>query len=254
MLRTGDRRLFLGVPISTAFRAGKLERGPATFPPPPVSGFGAWFDASDVSSLTRSGGAVTQWNDKSGNGLHATASGQNSPFLARDPLLFGGRTALAFHQSILASSAAMDDRTFTAFVIAVCASVSSNGTLIGGINVGSNQFRVDQTTGRLTTNDAGTSLIATQSNASVTVGTPFLAVQVLSATDCTQILNGVSETDTNSDTFTGGRTLWIGNQALAAGGREPFFGLIGEVVIYYSTLDSGDVTLVSNHLRAKWSV
>ena len=36
------------------------------------SNLGFWLDASDTASLTASSGAVAQWNDKSGNGLHVT--------------------------------------------------------------------------------------------------------------------------------------------------------------------------------------
>jgi uncharacterized repeat protein (TIGR02543 family) len=32
----------------------------------------AWFDAADATTITASGGAVSQWNDKSGNGNHAS--------------------------------------------------------------------------------------------------------------------------------------------------------------------------------------
>lgn len=32
----------------------------------------AWWDASDASTITLSGGAITDWNDKSGNGWHLT--------------------------------------------------------------------------------------------------------------------------------------------------------------------------------------
>ena len=39
---------------------------------PPVAGYALWLDASDTSSITSSGGAVSQWNDKSGNGWHVT--------------------------------------------------------------------------------------------------------------------------------------------------------------------------------------
>jgi len=31
-----------------------------------------WFDAGDISTITEEGGSVTQWDDKSGNGHHAT--------------------------------------------------------------------------------------------------------------------------------------------------------------------------------------
>jgi len=30
-----------------------------------------WLDASDLSTITKSENAVSQWNDKSGNGYHA---------------------------------------------------------------------------------------------------------------------------------------------------------------------------------------
>lgn len=39
-----------------------------------------WLDASDTSTITESGGAVSQWDDKSGNDYHATQStGANQP-------------------------------------------------------------------------------------------------------------------------------------------------------------------------------
>lgn len=40
----------------------------------------AWFDASDAASVTLDASAVTQWNDKSGNGYHLSqATGANQP-------------------------------------------------------------------------------------------------------------------------------------------------------------------------------
>lgn len=39
-----------------------------------------WFDASDASTITESAGAVSQWDDKSGNALHATqGTGSSQP-------------------------------------------------------------------------------------------------------------------------------------------------------------------------------
>ena len=34
----------------------------------------AWYDANDASTITQSGGTVSQWDDKSGNGYHASQS------------------------------------------------------------------------------------------------------------------------------------------------------------------------------------
>jgi hypothetical protein len=41
----------------------------------PAGTLAAWYDPSDGSSLTTSGGLISQVNDKSGNGRHASASG-----------------------------------------------------------------------------------------------------------------------------------------------------------------------------------
>lgn len=44
-----------------------------TFTPTSISGLALWLDASDASSVTLDGSNnVSQWNDKSGNGKHAT--------------------------------------------------------------------------------------------------------------------------------------------------------------------------------------
>lgn len=43
--------------------------------PVPPEGVVAWYDANDASTITESGGAVSQWDDKSGNNYHATSTG-----------------------------------------------------------------------------------------------------------------------------------------------------------------------------------
>lgn len=43
-----------------------------------VNGMRLWLDADDASTITESNGLVSQWDDKSGNGNHATASIQPS--------------------------------------------------------------------------------------------------------------------------------------------------------------------------------
>jgi hypothetical protein len=45
-----------------------------SFLPTSITGCSLWLDAADLTSLTVSGGAVSQWNDKSGNANNATQS------------------------------------------------------------------------------------------------------------------------------------------------------------------------------------
>jgi hypothetical protein len=42
--------------------------------PDSIATLAAWYDASDTGTITSSGGAVSQWNDKSGNGWHLSQS------------------------------------------------------------------------------------------------------------------------------------------------------------------------------------
>jgi hypothetical protein len=55
-----------------------------------------WLDAADSSTITESGGAVSQWNDKSGNNRHATqATSGNRPTVGTTVL--GGLRTVSFN-------------------------------------------------------------------------------------------------------------------------------------------------------------
>ena len=54
-----------------------------------------WLDAADASTITESGGAVSQWDDKSGNGRHVTqATAGSQPTLATNAV--NGKSVLDF--------------------------------------------------------------------------------------------------------------------------------------------------------------
>ena len=42
------------------------------FTPKSIAGLKAWYDASDTATISLSGSAVTQWNDKSANAFNLT--------------------------------------------------------------------------------------------------------------------------------------------------------------------------------------
>ena len=56
-----------------------------------------WFDSSDLSTITESGGAISQWNDKSGNGRNLTqGTGASQPSLTTN---FNGLNTVTFDGS-----------------------------------------------------------------------------------------------------------------------------------------------------------
>jgi len=59
----------------------RLLRPRLSFDPRRIAGLEAWWDASDSASVTLDGGRVSEWRDKSGNGLHAAngTSGSTQP-------------------------------------------------------------------------------------------------------------------------------------------------------------------------------
>ena len=68
----------MGIGISLWNIENPVVAGP--FTPTQLAGLTAWFDAADTSTIQQTGGFVSQWNDKSGNGFNATqATGTNQP-------------------------------------------------------------------------------------------------------------------------------------------------------------------------------
>src|SRR5580765_3700198 len=65
--------------ISAARRPYVAAGGGGPWTPASVS-TDFWFDASNAASITASSGAVSQWNDLSGNGRHATQSNGSFKF------------------------------------------------------------------------------------------------------------------------------------------------------------------------------
>lgn len=60
----------------------------------------AWYDASDASTITESGGLVSQWNDKSGSLNHAVqATGAKQP--TTDSETINGLNVLTFNQKVM---------------------------------------------------------------------------------------------------------------------------------------------------------
>jgi len=165
--------LGLGLGIGRGFRGGGGVAAPLD--PLTLSPF-AWFDASDTSSITSSGGNVSQWNDKSGNARHATqATGANQPVTASATM--NGLNVLQFNSlggmTLPAAFQALPSTSHTVFIVSRETTTGATGRLIFNMassGAGRSQlFKDFSTSGNLTYRSGGTPSNAVQTYAQDTV-------------------------------------------------------------------------------------
>lgn len=224
---------------------------------PPVSGYVAWYDASDTATITSSGGAVSQWDDKSGNGHHVVqATEANKPSTAAETinslnvLTFGTDDWLAattLNQPGVGSSS-------TWFFVLETTAATTERVLVGPNTDG---------TGLLFINLNPTTLVSKMvkfnvadyplSTNAVTAQTPVvLTHQLVSGTSYAYRLDGVDNGSGSTAVAlgTGGHKMCIGSSVYVR--TKCLTGKLGELIRYDSALSSGDMTSVEDYLSAKW--
>lgn len=130
-------------------RAGGLwlpTKAPAAWTPASLPNLVAWYDASDTASITQSSGAVSQWNDKSGNLRHLLqGTGARQPTTAVDTI--NGFNVLKFvrgNNSFLSVTGVTIAQPLT--MLAVVKKTASTGNLqIVGNDQGTATLFVDNT-------------------------------------------------------------------------------------------------------------
>jgi len=264
-----------GFPKSSSLLAGNAAY---VFTPAEITGLKAWYDASDTSSISLSGSAVTQWNDKSGNGFHVTqgtaaqrpSSGINT-INSKNVLTFGGDDVL--------SASTASDWTFlhnstgsTVFAVAISDNTGEFEYSIFATSVGSSERGCAL---RLTSPSPGTlspfvstgggsgTLVSLISGETFTNGTAFYVSGVWDNNNATLAnrskwrKNGGTEVGTNTQddapsSSNPARALCIGNNTNS--GSFAWTGKIAEIIMYTGVLSSGNVASVNSYLASKWGI
>lgn len=220
----------------------------STFSPTDIAGLKLWFDASDSGTITQSGGAVSQWNDKSGNANNATQS-----VIAQRPTIHtaaqNGLDTILFtpanNEYFDLTSSVNVDSAFTGF--AVIERLSQTGL----------KFIMVFSSSSGTTYSLAwdyTDAVAVSNSSDYVTFTPYAATGFHSiTTDMTGSvghiwIDGVAET-TSSNAF--GRVPGFN----AIGNYSGTFanGEMGEILLYDSILSSTDRGKVEAYLKAKWA-
>jgi hypothetical protein len=224
----------IGLSLARPFPIAK-----AGFSPTNIAGLQLWFDASDSSTITQSGGSVSRWADKSGNGHDATqSSGAAKPGYSGGFLTFNGSQYLGLPSFTYAAAVS---------IYAVLNTVNTTQTNYSAIldaNYGSNFmfcFNNNQLYMLIDNNFSG----------------PFVAYPptgntLMSYCGGSQLL----AVDASSATFTGapaGTGASYAGSIGSFGGGDNIVANIAEIVCYGANLNSLQDAQVKSYLKAKWA-
>jgi hypothetical protein len=270
--------------VWTLREAEALKRAatwPASMPLPlSISGLQLWLDASDSAtmfdattggSLVAADGAVARWEDKSGNGLHATQS--DSGFRpVRKAAIQGGKDVLRFDGSddqLSAANVFTATSDYTVFFVGVGKSINNGGRAFVSLSTTSeatngyfhyiyrddisNKSRVFFTTNAETANSSN------DTASSISYNAFHMMSAVHSATNRQWWINGSSQGTANASS---GSAAFSSAQLRVGwyySGISPnnVYGLDGdicEIIIYNSALSDANRALVENYLIAKWGI
>ena len=216
------------------------------FLPTDLNDLEVWLDSDDSSTINDTAGAVDQWDDKSGNDNHATATGSARPTTGAD--VINGRNVIDFNgtsnflQTAAFSSASSQPNT----IFIVCRRTNTNtgaNGIYGGIGA-SNRHNLFTTS---------TSYGMWSGSSVITGGTFDTNVHLLSTVwdggdtitrqDGTTIIS--ANPGTNSLT---GITLGARFDGNNKGAVE-----IGEVIVYRRELTTTEIINVEAYLQKKWN-
>ena len=261
-----------------AIAAGAVGSAPIIpFVPSDIANLKAWYDASDTATITVSGTAVTQWNDKSANAYNLT-QGTNSYRPQSGTRTLNGKNVLDYNGNNLLQAATASDWTFmnnstgcTVFMAMFIDNVATNMYMIdttGGTsgNNGVDIYRASgQLSGIITRGVNGTYVCIADTQGALTANTAKYWYNKLKA-DASPVsgrslgsVNNSAESGNNAETGvlnTGSPTFplrvghWNSNAALGEG----VDGAICEVIIYSGAVSAGDITTINSYLATKWGI
>jgi len=231
----------------------------------PVStGLQLWLDASDASSLydATSGGSlvaadggVARWEDKSGNGRHATQATSGSRPL-RKTNVQNGLGGLRFDGSddFLTTATGYHTSDVTIFVVAKRSSGETRAIFQSGNSTGLGYTVADANTSSF--DNCYARGVANGQVGSVSAGTSWRVISVTYTAGTRKVYIQGSLSDTESFTITApnvanGIATWIGSADFAGSNLS---GDIGEMIAYDTVLSDTARAAVEGYLISKWGI
>lgn len=251
-----------GIPLGVLSAAAGEPVPP--FDPTSLTDLVAWYNAADLSSISLSGSEVTQWNDSSGNGHHATQgtsvrrplSGTRT-LNSLNVLDFDGSNDFLINNGIAASFAG-EDKPFTIFQVSQL-DTSATGQTHWAISFNNtNTPRIFPAEAVLNIRDDFGSAVALSITGALNTNAQFLTfrssgLNFTGFLDDTLINTGTAY-NFNNITLTRGTIGAYRNDSDFPNGVLFSNGVIGELIFYNRELTLTEVGQVHSYLSAKWGI
>jgi hypothetical protein len=232
---------------------------PPAFSPSSISGLRLWLDSSvglyDATTggnlVTTNSAAVRRWEDRSGNGFHAT--GTNSPTLSLNQV--NTLPALTFNGSQYLSLPTYLNGTAASFFVVTkpSSAATDNGPLLGNVGSASSSGHYPYRAGDIYDKTA-----SSDRKGPITKPSGFFNFHLYNVTSANNswryLFNGGLHFSTTSNTYNasfGSAPTIAFDQA---GGSYAFNGSIAEIIVYNTALSESDRLAVSEYLRAKFTL
>ena len=216
-----------------------------------------WLDAADADTIANPS-AITQWNDKSGNGRNAATGTTTKPVY--DATGFNGKPTVSFSASMMELPEFMDYAEPSIFVVGQ----SNNTTVLGTffVDYGSVANKLiylansTSTNLRLYARDSSGQLLDAQ--LAISASNMVVGARVSGTTGVIE-RNGIEATNTNASYVP---TTWEGtNNAPRIGGfntltppTNALNGKISEMIIITRALEDGEFDKIVGYLAWKWGM
>ena len=251
---------------------GILASSVSAFDPLSIAGCKLWLDAADTSTISLSGSAVTQWDDKSGNAYNFTqGTGANRP--SSGTRTQNGLNVIDFDgtNDLLTTTAAKSAFNFLHYLTSTIFQVVKLDTTAAVQGIMGAQGGSPNQIGYVQFNIGTDEYIGAGAGASPyvyqiiqTIGTTA-RYNTLKSDPANATVGNRALVSLNGAAFTGGNTanntavssnststLSVGDAGTSGG--IPLDGFIGEILIYDTILSAGDITDVQTYLAGKWGI
>ena len=248
---------------------GIIASSKASFSPLNLPNLKAWYDASDLSTIT-GGSAVSQWNDKSSNGFDLSQATSTKKPSSGTRTLNGLNTIDYDGTNDFLQAATASDWTFlsnsaasTAFVVYILDDLNANAWLVThsiGTSIGYSAYYNGGLFAFVSNNSAD--VLYNDTGQTTTTGNHYAywltdPANATAANRSEIYIDGVLKNKNNTATATASSSAPL--RPLGVGGRADddaysFNGAMAEIIIVSGLMSPGDITKTKNYLTDKWGV